>query len=83
MFHHNDLGFVIAQQRQIDLQAQADNHRLLKTIKANTPAFRERVLLSIGEFLISCGLYLRRRVQAAGRQTLVSTSQITESATNV
>ena len=82
-FINADLHMIVAKQHQIDLQKQAEKHRILKTIKADKLALRERFLLGTAGFLISCGLQLRGRVQTADRPTIVSTSPIMEAPINV
>lgn len=83
LYINTDLHLIVAKQRQIDLQKQAEKHRLLKTIKADKLALHERFLLGTAGFIISCGLQLRGRVQTADRPTIVSTSPIMEAPTNV
>ena len=49
--------------RHTERLKEAEKDRLLKVIKAGRPKLQERLLLSIGDFLISFGLRLKARYQ--------------------
>jgi hypothetical protein len=57
------LTVVHAKARHSELLREAEFQRLVKEAKAGRPSLQDRLLLSVGDVLISFGLWLKARCQ--------------------
>jgi hypothetical protein len=55
---------IIAKEHQKDMLEEVKKCRMLKALRAKRPRLQERLLVRVGDFLISAGLRLKERYQS-------------------